>query len=242
MNAIFKKTFREGKLLYHSILDFIYPAACVLTSETIDELNSNKFIKDENFSLLSRISDNDKTDLMNKVKSEHSFSLFAFYEGDEFSKIIYNIKYGGMRKLAGYMGEILGLEFLKNFHGEDLKKYYCITPVPLHRSRFRERGFNQSELIGLGMSKITGIKICEDLLLRVKNTSSQTRLNKHSRKLNIENAFEINVKYQTEICGKNIIILDDVITTGSTINEAVKILKQNGAGEIMCCSLAMARD
>ncbi|MBK8982135.1 MAG: hypothetical protein IPM38_07395 [Ignavibacteria bacterium] len=58
----------------------------------------------------------------------------------------------------------------------------------------------------------------------------------------MENAFEINIKYQTEIYGKNIIILDDVITTGSTINEAVKILKQNGAGEIMCCSLAMARD
>ncbi|HRK00809.1 MAG TPA: ComF family protein [Ignavibacteria bacterium] len=242
MNDIIKKTFRKVNILYHSILDFVYPTACVLTSETIDEMNSNKFIKDENFSLLSRISDKDKTDLINKVKSEYSFSLFAFYEGDEFSKIIYSIKYGGMRKLAGYMGEILGLEFLRNFTGDDIKNFYCIAPVPLHRSRFRERGFNQSELIGKGMSNITGIMIYEDLLLRVKNTSSQTRLNKHRRKLNIENAFEINSKYQAEIYGKNIIILDDVITTGSTINEAVKILKLNGAGEIMSCSLAMARD
>ncbi|MBK8982136.1 MAG: hypothetical protein IPM38_07400 [Ignavibacteria bacterium] len=104
MNDIIKNTFREGKILYHSILDFIYPAACILTSETIDELNSNRFIKDENFSLLCRISDKDKSDLMNKVKSEHSFSLFAFYEGDEFSKIIYNIKYGGMRSLSCLYG------------------------------------------------------------------------------------------------------------------------------------------
>ncbi|MBK8982925.1 MAG: ComF family protein [Ignavibacteria bacterium] len=237
-----KKILKEISGMYESILEFIYPPSCILSDEYISNENSNRYIKDDRFNLLFRISDKDKIDLKNKLMSEYSFSVFTFYERDDFSKIIYNIKYGGMRKLAVYMGEILGLEFMKTNDSNNFPEFDMIVPVPLHRSRQRERGFNQSKLISTGMSNITGIKVTEDLLIRVKNTSSQTRLNKLRRKLNIENAFEINSKYLTEINEKNIIILDDVITTGSTINEAVKILKQNGAGEIMCCSLAMARD
>lgn len=242
MTGILKIMLKEILGMYESIIDFIYPPVCILSDESLNKENSNSYIKDDKFGLLFRINVKDKMDLKNKVMSEYSFSLFAFYEEDDFSKIIYNIKYGGMRKLAVYMGEILGLEFQKSADVNNFPRFDMIVPVPLHKSRQRERGFNQSQLICRGFSSMTGIKLTDDLLIRVKNTSSQTRLNKTDRRLNIENAFVLNSKYSDEIKGKRIIIIDDVITTGATINEAVTILHQSEAGEIMCCSLAMARD
>jgi len=242
MKVILKIMLKEISGMYESILEFIYPPSCILSDEYISNENSNRYIKDDKFNLLFRISDKDKVDLKNKVFSEYSFSLFAFYEKDDFSKIIYNIKYGGMRNLAVYMGEILGLEFLKAKDIDEFPKFDMIIPVPLHRSRQRERGFNQSQLMCRGFSNITGIKTADDLLIRIKNTSSQTRLNKSDRRLNIENAFVLNEKYSDTLKGMKIILLDDVITTGATINEAVNILKQHGAGDVLCCSLAMARD
>lgn len=242
MNTWQTKILKELTGLYESIIDFIYPPTCILSEEFFGDENSNNYIKDDKFELLFRITEKDKIDLKNKVFSEYSFSLFAFYEKDDFSKILYNIKYGGMRNLAIYMGEILGLEFLKSKANNQFPEFQMIIPIPLHRSRFRERGFNQSQLICRGFSNITGIKTTDDLLIRVKNTSSQTRLSRSDRKLNIENAFILNKKYSEFIKSKNVILLDDVITTGATINEAVGILGDNGAGKIMCCSLAMARD
>lgn len=242
MNVWLNKILKRFSGLCESIIDFIYPPTCILSEEYIGNENSNKYIKDDKFDLLFRISEKDKTDLKNKVFSEYSFSLFAFYELDDFSKILYNIKYGGMRNLAVYMGEILGLEYRKALEENQFPEFEMIIPVPLHKSRFRERGFNQSQLICRGFSNITGIITVEDLLIRVKNTSSQTRLSKSGRRQNIENAFILNKKYTEFIRNKNVILLDDVITTGATINEAVSILGENGAGKIMCCSLAMARD
>ncbi|MBS1517305.1 MAG: ComF family protein [Bacteroidetes bacterium] len=242
MKNILSSAGKEMLMMMKSIADFIYPQTCLLTEEYLDEFNSNGFIKDENFSKLYRISDQDFNDLADKVISDYCFSLFAFCREDDFSKIIHNIKYRGMRKLAVYMGELLGLEFKENFRGLKIPDIDLIAPVPLHRARLRERGFNQSELICRGVSKITGIKTAADLLIRVKNTSSQTKLSRNERNKNIESAFILNKKYQSEINLKNIVILDDVITTGSTINEAVRILKESGAGQIISCSLAMARD
>ena len=223
------------------LIDFIYPKTSIITDKRLDENNSNQYISDDEINLIDRVTPDDFTDLREKVISEYSFSLFAFREGDDFSKIIYQLKYGGMKQLGVYLGELLGNE-LKNYLEEnDLEDFEFIIPVPLFKTKLRERGFNQSDFICKGINEKLKIKFIPDLIRRIRHTSTQTKLNRDERIKNMKNAFELNGKYKEEISGKKLILVDDVVTTGSTVNEVIKVLKDNDCGDILVCILAMAR-
>lgn len=108
-----------------------------------------------------------------------------------------------------------------------LKKYDIIIPVPIHRKRKLQRGYNQTQLIAKEIAKNIDIKLCDDVLVKSKNTIAQSKLNKNKRKQNIKNAFKVlNLE---KIQEKNILLFDDIFTTGSTVNECSKILKKAGA-------------
>lgn len=118
-------------------------------------------------------------------------------------------------------------------------KFDMIISVPLHKSRERERGFNQSRLLSKALSRETGIRECSGLLTRVKNTDSQSLLGKNSRRVNIIDAFKITSP--EKISNKNILIIDDIFTTGSTLNECSKVLKKAGAARVAAAVLASGR-
>lgn len=103
-----------------------------------------------------------------------------------------------------------------------------IVSVPMHLSKLRKRGYNQSFLLANDLAKITGIDFIKDLLIKVKNTKRQVGLNISKRKTNLKDSFSVKDKYKDIIRGKNILIIDDVFTTGSTINECARILKIYG--------------
>ena len=107
-----------------------------------------------------------------------------------------------------------------------------IVAVPLHKKRLRRRKFNQALLLAKFISKKSGIKLIPDLLIRTKEGKNQIGLNKKARIDNVKNAFLLNEKYKNLIIEKNILIIDDVVTTGATINNCSKILKKNGVGSI----------
>lgn len=227
--------------LLNHFIDFLYPKTSFISGERIYDDNSNDFIKDSELKSLSRVTLTDLNELSLKTDSKYSYSYFAFRENDDFSKLIYMLKYGGMKKLGEFLGEISGAG-LKNFMEEELNTGFdMIIPVPLFRTKLRERGYNQSEYIGRGLSRVTGIKVIPDIVTRVRHTTTQTKLSKEERIRNVKNAFEIKSVSTDRICGKKIIIADDVVTTGSTMNELVKVLKLADAGEILCFSIAMAR-
>ena len=117
-----------------------------------------------------------------------------------------------------------------------LKKYDIIIPVPIHKKRKVQRGYNQTQLIASKISKYVEIKLCDDVLIKSKNTIAQSKLNKNKRKQNIKGAFKI--LNSEKIQGKNILLFDDIYTTGSTVNECSKILTRAGAKRIGVLTIA----
>jgi len=227
--------------MLNELIDFLFPKTSIISDERIDDNNSNPYIKDEEILSLSKVTADDLDELRNKVTADLAFSIFAFREGDDFSKMIYQLKYGGMKQLGKFLGEIAGKELVSHFERENLSEFDLIIPVPLFKTKYRERGYNQSDLICYGINKYLELKFIPDLVKRVKHTSTQTKLNREQRIDNMKDAFDMNKKYKDYIYGKRIIVADDVVTTGSTMNEVIKVLKDNGCGEVMGCTVAMAR-
>jgi ComF family protein len=156
------------------------------------------------------------------------------YEGP-ILKAIHRLKYGAKSFLAGSLGPLLA-----RFSEERIKNpgHLLTMPVPLHPKRVRERGFNQSLLLARHVAK--GLKSDLDFLSlrRVRYTLPQTRLAKKERQKNVWGAFQL--KNRDTVKGKTILLVDDVITTGNTLNECARVLKKGGSGKVFCVSLARA--
>ncbi|MCX6737810.1 MAG: phosphoribosyltransferase family protein [Candidatus Parcubacteria bacterium] len=110
--------------------------------------------------------------------------------------------------------------------------------MPIHKKKLKNRGFNQSEEIVKHLFEEFGLNFIKDLIIKTKNTPPQAELSKDERKKNIINAFEINPLLKDIIKDKNILLVDDVFTTGSTMEECSKILKQNCAQSVWCAVVA----
>ena len=110
-----------------------------------------------------------------------------------------------------------------------------IIPMPIHENRLKERGFNQSELLLKDIEKNYG-RVYKNLLVRTKDTPHQTGLGKANRESNLDHAFKVTDKQKVK--GKIILLVDDIYTTGSTLNECAKTLKRAGASKVFALCLA----
>lgn len=146
---------------------------------------------------------------------------------------IHQFKYGNNisvgARLASFMANF-------SFPDVDFTGYSLIIPVPLHIKRLRQRGFNQSLILARAIAKKWQIPVNFSLLKRHKFTETQTGLHKAERNKNIKGAFEVGDK--KIIAGKNVILVDDVYTTGATINECARILTKAGAKKVAVLTLA----
>ncbi len=152
------------------------------------------------------------------------------YENYSIESLIKKYKYEFAKDISAYLGNFLFL-FLEEIKKQDhpiFKNNYSIISVPLHKKRQAWRGFNQSEILAKIISKKLNLELLSGLK-KVKNTNPQTTLNKEEREKNIKNCFEWT---KNSIKTKNIIIIDDITTTGSTLNECAKELKKHGASDI----------
>ncbi len=161
-------------------------------------------------------------------------SHFIFEKDKEIQNIIHALKYEKKFLLGIFLGTLLGETITKSFAGH---KIDLIVPIPLHHLKKAEREYNQSIYIAKGINKVTGIKISAGLIKRKRYTESQTAMDIFEREENIRGAF-ISTK---KLNGENILIIDDVITTGSTIRECGRVLLNAGAGKIYAASAAIAR-
>jgi ComF family protein len=164
-------------------------------------------------------------------------SCFLFEKAGKMQDIVHLLKYRGMMSIGVELGRMLGQKILDEGRFDPSS---VLAPVPLHRLKRRERGFNQSELICRGVSAITGMPLRNDLLIRRSNTRSQTKLTLEERKENVKNAFEVNEKKRKAVRDADIILVDDVITTGSTIEAGAKTLLTAGAARVFAASIALA--
>ncbi len=217
---------------FRGIINFILPQVCVSCNKSCEKPGS--FLCSTCSGKLELFEDSHpwKDLYISKGYIDNSFSLYKFIKDTPIQYLLHSMKYEKMKSL----GVELGMEIVKHLPAE-LKFDYTV-PVPLHTAKTRERTYNQSEYICRGIKEITGAEILPDLLKRIRYTGSQTKLNKLERIENVRGAFSINEKLKHVVAGKNIILADDVITTGSTILECAKVLKDNGAGYVMVCSAA----
>ncbi len=119
-----------------------------------------------------------------------------------------------------------------------IRTYDCLVPIPLSSARFRERSYNQSELLARLLSKTHGISLSEKNLIRIRHTPNQALLRKKERWTNIQGAFRI--KNPLSFKNKSVLLLDDLLTTGATVSEAAKALKENGALSVDVLTLSIA--
>ena len=146
---------------------------------------------------------------------------------------IHELKYAQKSHLADSLGSLLAL-FAQTWIGE--LKGFLVMPVPLHPKRLRARGFNQSLLLARCVASKAGAELDFLSLRRTKFTKPQTELRSEERKRNVRKAFDV-VKPET-VKRRTILLVDDVATTGSTLNECAKALKRAGADSVLCLVLA----
>jgi ComF family protein len=150
-------------------------------------------------------------------------------------RLIHHYKYLKKTKLVhlfgGAMASLIRADFV-------LRQADTIIPVPLFWWKRLRRGYNQAALLAQIISEETGIPV-KDILKRVKNTKTQTRLTESERAKNVLNAFTIQAN---NIKGQNVLLIDDVLTTGATLNECARVLKQTGAAQVYSCVAAVTPD
>ncbi len=159
------------------------------------------------------------------------FPVFLFDE--HLQSIIHLLKYQGNKSVGIQLGQIMAQNILPKIKNEI--QNFVISPIPLHPVKLRERGYNQSEAIALGLSEELHISANMNLLKRIVNTKTQTKLNRSERMENVKNAFVMN---KIDIIPKAVILIDDVFTTGSTMNSAARVLKNQGVSVVYGISAA----
>lgn len=223
------------KKISRGLLNFALPPLCVCCETNLEP--NEKFVCKKCFSSLELIDDSDnKLQVSNEHLIDDLVSVYAFPEKGGLQNIMHALKYSEMRSIGIMFGKILGEKILT--HRKFL--YDFIVPVPLHLSKQRERTYNQSSFVAKGISEVSGIPVEEKILKRSRYTKSQTKLGGLERETNVLDAFYVRDENKSYVAGKNIIVVDDVITTGSTIVECARVLKECGAGKIMTASIARA--
>lgn len=153
--------------------------------------------------------------------------------------LIYLLKYQGVRPAAAVLGRMLA-EVIVDLADEFAAEPPLVLPVPLHKIKLRERGFNQSELIAQAAVKLCPsalqLKVNTSAIARQKATESQTGLTPHQRRENVRGAFR--VLRGDVVSGRDILLVDDVFTTGTTVSECARVLRRGGAGRVFVATVA----
>lgn len=165
------------------------------------------------------------------------YSKYYFEERGVFQKLVHSLKYEAITVFGIELGRRLGELLIEEM---DVGTIGIIIPIPLHRMKLRERGYNQSESICRGISQITARPVDMKLIQRCKNTLSQTHLTADERRHNVGDAFEVTVGKESALHASTVLVVDDVMTTGSTIESVAKILKESGAAKVIAASSALA--
>jgi len=179
---------------------------------------------------------------LGKTNVASAASYVFFDKGEKVQRMLHSLKYQNNTELGIFLGELYGSELKSSalFSGCD-----AIVPVPLHLKKIRTRGYNQSDYIADGLSSALGIPVHKKLIERTVATSTQTRKSRYARFENVENVFRLNVRQRTDSPGqeektdaKHFLLVDDIITTGSTLEECAACLNQVEGVKVSVATIA----
>jgi len=223
-------------------LSLIYPKICLncnrkITSETnflcTDCQTELEFLQDELCPKCGSPQKSQHCDICTDFHFHRARSVFPFNK--PVRSLIHYLKYYEFTKVADYLATYC-YEYLQKY--APFPNIDIICPVPLHKVRKRSRGFNQAEKISSKLAFYMGWNHLPDLILRTKHTSTQTKLSKAERNKNVSEAFGVNSQYQVK--NRSILVLDDVFTTGSTVNAISKVLEKYEVRGIYILTIARA--
>lgn len=158
-----------------------------------------------------------------RVNIEHAAAYFYFQKGGRVQQLLHKLKYKGHQYIGTELGRMMALEMQSSM----FREINIVIPVPLHENRYRKRGYNQSESIARGIGEKLGIPVNTDILHRAIANPTQTKKHRYERWMNVEGIFEI--KNPSMLANKHVLLVDDVITTGATLEAcAVELLKAQG--------------
>ncbi len=218
---------------------FLFPSFCLLCSARLYDVHSVLCFHCE-----SRLPRNRFTDLENnpvsqifwgRVPVRMATSLFRFEKKSPYQALLHELKYKGNRKAGFYLGTLMG-HMLK---GSAFAECDLIIPVPLHKKKRRKRGYNQSELLARGSARVLDLPVETRCLEKTKFIPSQTNLGRYERFENVNQTFRLSDR-ATDLNGKKIILIDDVVTTGATLESCCETLLEQFDCELFIATAASA--
>ena len=169
-----------------------------------------------------------------RVKLEHASSMYTFVKQGKIQHLIHAVKYKENQELGIELGRWMG-HYYANTH---FAKVDILVPVPLHPKKEYQRGYNQSQLLVQGMCEVWGLPCMEKLIQRTSYTDSQTKKGRFQRWENVSNLFILNPQYSIE--DKHVLLIDDVLTTGATLESCVQALLTGNNVRVSVLTLAKA--
>lgn len=171
-----------------------------------------------------------------RTKSHYFVSGRGMFVYNEFlKKSLFGLKFFKHTWIGAEYGKLLGDYYIQ----QGLPDVDLIIPIPLHMIRYLERGYNQAEIIACELARSINKPIYANCLKRNKNTKPQKDLSDKQRPLNMLKAFRVKAKYSDKIKNKKILLIDDIYTTGATIDGCAKVLLENGAHEVYFLTVAI---
>jgi len=224
-------------MLFEPVINFFFPSRCLLCdspaqefvapvcSECWSALEAERFTDERQPERLAPLVERD---IINEI-----FFAYRFADGGTLQRLVHLMKYGNCPTLGIRLGEKVGEAMNAASIYKDID---MLVPVPIHGSRFRERRYNQSERIARGIAARTKVPVERSVLHRHLRTQPQAALNAAERAENIQGAFAATESMR----GKRIGLVDDVITTGATMNECAHALRATGAESVSLITIAAA--
>ena len=217
--------------IVEELLDLLYPKTCIICGKENKDILCDTCFEKRFFNKVENECRIENYNNKNKSFNEH---LYLFKYEKEIRSIILDYKFNDKAYLRDFFVKII----LKNEKiCRKIKKYDIMIPVPIHKKRKSQRGYDQSELIAKKLVKsFDNLELITNCLVKQKHTIKQSALSKNERKQNVIGVYKL--KNKEKISNKRIILFDDIFTTGSTTNECAKILKENGVSKVLVFTIA----
>ena len=226
--------------LFADLISLVYPNYCLgcetslikgeeyICTRCFISLPKTNFHLDDNNSVIHK--------LLGRIQFEYAFSYLKFVKSGSVQKLLYHLKYLNKPEIGEVIGKWYGYDLKKS--GFD-KSFDVIIPVPLHASKLKTRGYNQCDGFAKGLAEILELTWDNNSLKRLKKSETQTRKSRNQRWSNVEDIFD--VVNDTNIQNQRILIVDDVITTGATIESCAQCLLSKGkVKSVSACAIASA--
>ncbi len=228
-------------IIWQYIIDFFdlfFPKSCITCATNLvqqENIFCTECLYDIPKTNFHKIKDNPVSILFaGLVKIEYASAYFFYRKGSKYQQAIHKLKYKGIRDSGVELGKKYGSELV----GSPFSEIDIIIPVPLHPKRFKTRGYNQSEAIAEGLAETMQLPYDFTSIIRVVNTETQTKKSLSERRENVSSIFEI--KDYKHLHNKHILLVDDVITTGSTLTALAETLLAVSGVKISILALAVA--